>query len=76
MRRAGPNVWNLVQIAGPKNVAPPDGVEEALRKGLTDVGLRIVATDPASALSRLQSEARRGRDDEDDDLDDLGEAAA
>jgi hypothetical protein len=80
MHRVGPGMWTLVQIAGPKNEAPPDGTEAALRKGLTDAGLKIVAVDPASALSRLAFEARRGRvdgaDDLDDDTDDLGEVAA
>jgi hypothetical protein len=80
MRRVGPNVWNLVQVVGPKNAEPPNGAEVALLKGLGDAGVKIVATDPASALTQLELETRRGRDDEagepDDGFNDLGEVAA
>ena len=81
LRRAAPGVWVLDQIAGPKNEAPPKGARTALLRGLAAAGARVVATDPQSALSRLDAEARRGRDDAaneegDDPGDDLGEAAA
>ncbi len=81
LRRVAANVWMLDQIAGPKNEAPPKGARAALLRGLAAAGVRVVATDLQTALSRLDAEARRGRDDaedeEGDDLgDDLGEAAA
>ena len=71
----------LEQIAGPKNAAPPQGARTALLRGLAEAGLRVVGTDPRSALSRLHAEVQRTReqrrDEADGDLDDeLGEAAA
>jgi hypothetical protein len=41
-----------VQVAGPQNAPAPDGIEVALRKALTDAGVRLVAIDPALAISR------------------------
>jgi hypothetical protein len=35
-------------------------------RGLTSAGLRIVETDPQTALARIEQEAQRGRDDEND----------
>ncbi len=80
LRRAAPGVWVLDQIAGPGNEPPPRGARAALLRGLAAAGARVVALDPPSALSRLDAEARRGRDAEDeaddDPGDDLGEPAA
>jgi hypothetical protein len=53
MNRIAPRVWHLEQIAGPKNVAPPTGVEAALVRGLSDEGIKIVSDDPQSALGCL-----------------------
>jgi hypothetical protein len=82
LRRVHAKLWHLEQMAGPKNAPPPSGAREALVRDLTAAGLRIISTDPASALSRLGGTTRRiprfaeadaedGGDDEDD-----GELAA
>jgi len=77
LRRAAPGVWVFDQMAGPKNEAPPRGARAALLRGLASAGVRVVAIDPHAALSRLDAEARRERDDaEDEEGDDLGEVAA
>jgi hypothetical protein len=83
LRRVGSGLWLYEQMAGPKNSAPPEGAKTALVRDLRAAGLTIVETDPQSALSRLISHTRRGRDaedeypdDEDDDRDDAVEDAA
>jgi hypothetical protein len=59
LHRAHGAVWVLEQMAGPKNAAPPPGARDALVRDLTAAGLRIISTDPASALSRLGDSTRR-----------------
>jgi hypothetical protein len=83
LRRVHANVWMLEQMAGPENAPAPAGAHDALLRDLAAAGLRIIATDPAAALSRLDESRRRiprfaeaevqdgGGDDEDD-----GELAA
>ena len=73
LKRAAPGVWVLDQIAGPENEAPPRGAREALLRGLAAAGAKVVAIDPQSALSRLDAEARRGRDAEEGEGEDLGD---
>jgi hypothetical protein len=68
LHRVADGVWHFEQCAGPKNAAPPSGVRSALLRGLTAAGLRIVETDPQSALARIEQEAQGWRGD-DDDLD-------
>jgi hypothetical protein len=78
LHRVADGVWQFEQCAGPKNAAPPPGARSALVRGLRAAGLRIVATDPPSALARIEQEAQRRRegggggdlegDDEQDDL--------
>jgi hypothetical protein len=83
LRRVRAGLWHLEQMAGPKNAPPPAGAKEALLRDLTAAGLRIVATDPASALSRLGGTRRVLRlaadaedDGDEEDGDDEGELAA
>jgi hypothetical protein len=85
LRRVHANVWTLEQIAGPKNAPAPDGAHDALLRDLAVAGLRIIATDPAAALSRLGDSRRRvprflerevEDDDNDEEADDEGELAA
>jgi hypothetical protein len=83
LRRVHAKLWYLEQVAGPKNAAPPPGAKEALVRDLVAAGLRIIAADPASALSRLCGSVRRVlrlADAEDggneEDGDDEGELAA
>jgi hypothetical protein len=59
LRRVHANLWHLEQVAGPKNAPPPPGAKEALVRDLVAAGLRIIAADPASALSRLCGSVRR-----------------
>jgi hypothetical protein len=78
LRRASGGLWVFDQMTGPRNAAPPAGAQDALLRGLVATGLRVVATDPHSALSRLEAEARRRRragqeEDLDDELDDAAE---
>jgi hypothetical protein len=73
LRRVGGGLWLLEQVAGPKNEAPPRGAQAALLRDLAAAGLKIVTTDPQSAFSRLDGEARRRRhlpDQDEDNLDD------
>jgi hypothetical protein len=77
LRRVDGGLWLLEQVAGPKNKAPPRGAQAALLRDLAALGLKIVSTDPQSAFSRLDGEARSRRhlpnqdeDDFDDDQDD------
>lgn len=70
LRRVGADLWVFDQIAGPRNVAPPKGMQAALLRDLVAAGLKIVETDPQSALSRLDSQTRRGRAVVQDDLED------
>jgi hypothetical protein len=72
MHRVADGVWQFEQCAGPKNASPPPGMRSALIRGLRAAGLRIVTTDPQTALARIEQEARRGRD-EGDLEDDYGE---
>jgi hypothetical protein len=85
LRRVHANVCYLEQVAGPKNAPAPDGAHDALLRDLAAAGLRIIATDPAAALSRLNDSRRRvprlidldaGDDDDDEEADDGGELAA
>ena len=76
LRRAAAGVWVFDQIAGPKNEAPPKGARAALLRSLAAAGVRVVATDPQTALSRLDAEARRGRDDAEDEGGDDGDELA
>jgi hypothetical protein len=73
LRRVGADLWVFEQMAGPRNVAPPKGVQAALLRDLTAAGLKIVETDPQSALSRLDGQTRRGRAAVEDDLEDEDE---
>ena len=73
LRRVAPGVWMLDQMAGRENEAPPAGARAALLRGLSAAGTRVVSTDPASALSRLDTDARRGRGARDGDPDDAEE---
>jgi hypothetical protein len=82
LRRVHANVWYLEQMTGPRNASPPSGARESLVQNLMEMGLRITATDPASALSRLSGHTRRvprfiDPEAADDDTDeDEGELAA
>ncbi|GAA0607221.1 hypothetical protein GCM10009416_50260 [Craurococcus roseus] len=85
LRRVAAGVWTLEQMAGPGNAAPPDGARSALLRDLAAAGLRMVAVEPAEALSRFDHEVLRERERlieaglgdplEDDDLDGRREAA-
>jgi hypothetical protein len=66
LHRVADRVWQYEQCAGPKNASPPSGVRSALIRGLTAAGLRIVETDPQSALARIEQEAQRRNEDEND----------
>jgi hypothetical protein len=78
--RVGRGLWVLDQMAGPKNTEPREGTRDALLRDLAAAGLRIIAVDPAAALSRLDGEMRRRRriadPDNDDEVDDEGEELA
>jgi hypothetical protein len=81
LRRVHAKLWYLEQVAGPKNAAPPPGAKEAFLHDLTAAGLRVIATDPASALSRLCGTTRRvlrfaDAEDDGNEEDDEGELAA
>lgn len=82
LHRVAADVWQFEQCMGPKNASPPAGVQSGLIRDLSAAGLRIVRTDPHSALATIMREARRGHedddylDDEDDDDHDDGEIAA
>jgi hypothetical protein len=76
LHRVTSGVWQFDQLAGRKNAAPPAGARSALIRGLVAAGLKIVETDPQTALARIEQEASRGRDSEvdlDDDLDEEGD---
>lgn len=62
LRRVAAGVWTLEQIAGPGNAAPPVGARSALLRGLAAAGLRMVALEPAAALSRFDHEVLRARE--------------
>ena len=57
--RVADRVWNLEQLCGPRNAAPPPGTRTALVRDLTAAGQKIVTTDPQSALGRLTQEGNR-----------------
>jgi hypothetical protein len=81
LQRVARNLYRLEQCVGRKNTSPPPGMRSTLIRGLTTAGLKVVAADAASALGRIEQEARRSRraadnheadlddDDEDDDMD-------
>jgi hypothetical protein len=76
LHRVADGVWQFEQCAGPKNAAPPPGARSALIRGLVAAGLKIVETDPQTALARIEQEATRRRDGEidwGDDFDDEGD---
>ena len=50
-------MWTLDQIAGPKNEAPPRGTQAALLRGFAAPGVKVVATDLQSALSRFDAQS-------------------
>jgi hypothetical protein len=82
LRRVGGGLWILEQVAGPKNQAPPRGIQTALLRDLAAAGLKIVTIDPQTAYTRLHDESRSRRaladldeDDVDDDQDDGIDAA-
>jgi hypothetical protein len=66
LHRVADGLWQFEQCAGPKNVLPPPGVKAALVRQLVAAGLRIVETDAQSALERIEHEATRRQDSEDD----------
>jgi hypothetical protein len=86
LRRVAAVVWTCEQMAGPGNAAPPEGAQAALLRDLAAVGLRMVAIDAPTALSRLDHEVLRARERlieagqgdplEDDDEHDKRQAAA
>jgi hypothetical protein len=59
LRRIAAGVWVFEQMAGPRNAAPPEGARDALLRDLAASGLRIVAADPATAMSRLDRDVVR-----------------
>lgn len=61
MRRAAPGVWTVQDMAGPGNAAAPEGARDALLRGLAAAGARVVGTDPATALTRLENKWLAGR---------------
>jgi hypothetical protein len=76
LHRVADSVWQYEQCAGPKNSSPSPGAKSALLRGLVAAGLKIVETDPQSALARIEQEATRGSGGEvdlDDDLDEEGD---
>jgi hypothetical protein len=83
LHRVTDGVWQFEQLVGLKNASPPAGVRSALIRDLTAAGLRIVRTDPHSALARIEQEAQRrreggggGEDLEDDGDEEADEIAA
>ncbi|MBL6077725.1 hypothetical protein JMJ56_06885 [Belnapia sp. T18] len=70
LHRIGGGLWVLEQCAGPKNEAPPAGAQAALLKGLAANGVKVLATDPQTALARLYGATRRHRRLQADDLND------
>ena len=85
LRRVAPAVWMCEQMAGPDNAAPPEGAQAALLRDLAAAGLRMVAIDASTALSRFDYGVLRARERlleaglgdplEDDDGDEQREAA-
>jgi hypothetical protein len=71
LHRVGGGLWVLEQLAGPKNEAPPKGAQAALLRGLAANGVKVLATDPQTALARLYGATRRHRGLQDDDLNDV-----
>lgn len=63
----------LDQCAGPKNEVPPEGAQAALLRGLAANGVKVVSTDPQTALARLYGATRRHRELPDDDLNDAAD---
>jgi hypothetical protein len=61
LRRVGSGLWVLEQVAGPKNHAPPKGIQAALLRDLAAAGLKIVTIDPQTAYARLNDESRSRR---------------
>ena len=61
LRRAAPGVWVVEQMAGPRNGPAPEGARDALLRNLAAAGVRVVATDTATALSRLDHERALAR---------------
>ncbi len=68
LHRVGNGLWVLDQCAGPKNEAPPEGAQAALLRGLAANGVKVLTTDPQTALARLYGAIRRHRGPQDDDL--------
>lgn len=61
LRRVGPDLWFLEQVAGPKNAALPPGARDAILGGLRAAGVRVVRQEPSRALGTLSGYAERPR---------------
>ena len=75
LSRAGPSLWHIDQMSGPKSVDPPASVRRAIEQSLRGAGCRLVAIDPGRALCNLARAARPPKmnlnlDDDLGDLDD------
>jgi hypothetical protein len=78
LRKVGPDLWHIDQLAGPKDMFPSDALRWSMEQKLKDAGIKLVALNPGYALSNLDHATRQLKtganiDDLDDMLDDLGD---
>jgi hypothetical protein len=76
LRKVGPDIWHIEQLAGPKDTAPSAASRCSMEQKLKDAGVKLVAVNPGYALSNLDRAARQLKiganiDDLDDMLGDL-----
>ena len=76
LRKVGPDLWHIEQLAGPKDTAPSAASRCSMEQKLKDAGIKLVALNPGYALSNLDYATRQRKiganiDDLDDMLGDL-----
>jgi hypothetical protein len=72
LRKVGPDLWHIDQLAGPKDMLPSDGSRRSMEQKLKDAGIKLVALNPGYALSNLDQATRQPKTGANiDDLDDM-----
>ena len=72
LRKVGPELWHIDQLAGPKDMFPSDGSRRFMEQKLKDAGIKLVALNPGYALSNLDQATRQPKTGANiDDLDDM-----
>jgi hypothetical protein len=77
LRKVGPDLWRIDEIAGPQDTLPPNAMWSALEEKLKKAGVLPVPMNPGLALSTLDRAAKRQKvvDDFYDGLDDALDVA-